>query len=174
MNRALGVVFIVAALGVCVIGSTVLGAGVAGMANSSLTPAAALLGFGLLFVILVAPLGGFGIYILVRSKGEAAAEQEAAKQRKILDMVSAHGRVDISDVVIELHSNTDEVKSMIYKLVGMGVFSGYINWDNGVLYSEEAVGLRGLEECKHCGGKLTLAGKGIVKCPFCGTEYFLS
>jgi tRNA(Ile2) C34 agmatinyltransferase TiaS len=55
----------------------------------------------------------------------------------------------------------------------MGVFSGYVNWDEGTLYSEQASELRNMTQCKNCGGNLTLAGKGVIKCPFCGTEYFL-
>jgi tRNA(Ile2) C34 agmatinyltransferase TiaS len=42
-----------------------------------------------------------------------------------------------------------------------------------VLYSAEVSALRGTTRCKHCGGEVTLAGKGVIKCPFCGTEYFL-
>jgi len=30
-----------------------------------------------------------------------------------------------------------------------------------------------LSNCQHCNGSLELAGKGIVRCPFCGTEYYL-
>ena len=31
-----------------------------------------------------------------------------------------------------------------------------------------------LTECPNCGGKLELAGKGIVTCPYCGVQIFLS
>ena len=89
-------------------------------------------------------------------------------------MVKARGQVNISDIIVELQSSLPEVQDMIYKLVGMGVFSGYINWDEGTLYSEQASALRDLQECRNCGGQLSLAGKGVVKCPFCGTEYFLT
>jgi tRNA(Ile2) C34 agmatinyltransferase TiaS len=65
------------------------------------------------------------------------------------------------------------VQNQVHALVGMGVFSGYVNWDDGVLYSAEAANLRDLERCKYCGGELKLVGKGVISCPFCGTEYFL-
>ena len=52
---------------------------------------------------------------------------------------------------------------MVYQLVGLQVFSGYINWDDGILYSSEASKLRELDKCKNCGGEITLAGKGIVR-----------
>jgi tRNA(Ile2) C34 agmatinyltransferase TiaS len=63
---------------------------------------------------------------------------------------------------------------MIYELVGLQVFSGYINWDQGILYSSDASKLRELTQCKNCGGEIQLVGKGVVKCKFCGTEYFLT
>ncbi len=63
---------------------------------------------------------------------------------------------------------------MIYKLVGMELFNGYINWDEGKLYSVEAAGLVNLTSCKNCGGQIKLAGKGVSKCPYCGTEYYLA
>ena len=28
--------------------------------------------------------------------------------------------------------------------------------------------------CPNCGGEITLSGKGIARCRFCGTEFFLS
>jgi len=171
MNRTVGFILIAVAVGICVIGGALL---ITGMVGNRLTTAGAVLGFGLLFVVLVAPLAGGGIYAVVRGRREAETDRQAKMQRKILDMVKARGQVNISDIIVELQSSLPEVQDMIYKLVGMGVFSGYINWDEGTLYSEQASALRDLQECRNCGGQLSLAGKGVVKCPFCGTEYFLT
>jgi tRNA(Ile2) C34 agmatinyltransferase TiaS len=62
---------------------------------------------------------------------------------------------------------------MLHELVGMGLFAGYVNWDEGMLYSRQASELRQLSQCENCGGQLELAGKGVIRCPYCGTEYFL-
>ncbi|HQE18876.1 MAG TPA: hypothetical protein PK607_10240, partial [Aggregatilineales bacterium] len=131
------------------------------------------LGLVLLFVVLVGPLAAAGVIALTRGRKEIAEQAAAANQRKILDMVKTRGQVNISDVIIELQSDMPTVQDMIYRLVGMGVFSGYINWDEGTLYSAEAASLRELQNCRNCGGELSLAGKGVIKCPYCGTEYFL-
>ena len=139
---------------------------------ADLSIAARVLGAGLGAVI-VLPLLGAGVFLLIRSGQEEKAGEETTKMRRVLDIVKSRGRVPVSDLVLELKSNRDQVQVWIHSLVGMGVFSGYINWDEGVLYSAEASQLRGLEKCKHCGGDVKLAGKGVVKCPFCGTEYFL-
>jgi len=77
-------------------------------------------------------------------------------------------------MVLEMQLPRDRIKEMIYSLVGLGVFSGYINWDKGVLYSSDASKLRDLKQCPNCGGEITLTGKGVARCRFCGTEFFLS
>jgi hypothetical protein len=132
--------------------------------------------FVLLLVLAAIPaivLAAFGVVMLRQGAKEAVDTEEAARQRKILDMVAAQGEVQISDVAIELQSDTETIKDMLHRLVGMGVFSGYINWEKGVLYSVDASALRELSQCKNCGGDIKLTGKGVASCPWCGTEYFL-
>ena len=124
--------------------------------------------------ILVFPLIGFGIALIVRSGREAAADAERGELRKILDVVKSRGQLQVSELVIELASTRQEVQDQIHSLVGMGLFSGYINWDEGTLFSEEASQIRDLKRCKVCGGEVEFAGKGVVACPYCGTEYFLT
>lgn len=171
MTRTVGVLLIVVAVAICLIGSLWLGAN---LMSGSAQIGGTVLGFALLFIVLVAPLGGFGIVTLMRGRAEQSETEQADEMRKILDMVKTRGRVNVSDVVIELKADMPTVQNMIYRLVGMGVFSGYVNWDEGVLYSEDASALHDMTQCKHCGGNLTLAGKGVIKCPYCGTEYFLA
>ena len=170
MTRTVGLLLIIAAVVVFLIGSAWLIADVPNQSNA----AATVLGFALLIVILVAPLAGGGVFVLIKGRGAQAEKAEADALRKILDMVKTRGEIDISDIIIELQSDLSSVQAMIYKLVGMGVFSGYVNWDEGTLYSAEAASLRESTQCKHCGGNLSLAGKGVLKCPFCNTEYFLA
>lgn len=171
MTRTVGIILIVVAVGICLLGAVLLGTG---LASDKLQTSGAVLGFGLLFVFLVAPLAGGGIFALVKGRQEQSEQASADAQRKILDMVKAKGEVDISELIIELNSDLDTVQGMIHKLVGMGVFSGYINWEKGVLYSSEASELRELQQCKNCGGTVEFVGKGVLQCPHCGTEYFLA
>jgi hypothetical protein len=79
----------------------------------------------------------------------------------------------LSDAAVEMQVPREEIKNWVYRLVGLGVFSGYVNWDDGILFSKQASELRSLQSCAKCGGKLEMAGKGVIKCPYCGTEYFL-
>jgi len=170
MTRVVGVLLLVASVGVFLVGGAWL---LTANFAQGLSLDATVLGFGLL-VLVAGVLAGGGLLVLWRGRSEQAEQVKAERLRKILDIVQTRGQVKLSDIIIELHSSLPDVQNMVYELVGMGVFSGYVNWDEGVLYSAEGSALRETTQCKHCGGSLTLAGKGVLKCPFCGTEYFLS
>jgi hypothetical protein len=118
------------------------------------------------------PFVGAGIYLVIRGRAEEAELADVSRQRKILDMVVTRGQVKISDLVFELKSNSDRVRDDIYKLVGMGLFTGYVNWQEGVLYSREASQLTG-NKCPNCGGEQQFAGKGVITCQYCGADVFL-
>jgi DNA-directed RNA polymerase subunit RPC12/RpoP len=118
------------------------------------------------------PLIGGGIFVWRRGEQQADRRVAAQRQRQILDMVKTRGQVELTDLVIELDSTTDQVREDIYKLVGMGLFTGYVNWNEGVLYSQEASQLTG-NSCPNCGGEQTIAGKGVITCRYCGAEIFL-
>ena len=170
MGKFLGIALIVGGL---VVGIIVVVLMNVYRSEGNLTAGAATLGMALGLLILVLPQWGFGAFFLWRGQQDTAVNQKAAQQRKLLDMVKTRGQIYISDLVIELNETRDDVYNMLHQLVGMGLFSGYINWDEGVLYSREARELREITNCYNCTGELELAGKGIIKCPWCGTEYYL-
>ncbi len=170
MGRILGIILIAGGI---VVGIVITVLMMVYRGEGSLTPGAATLGWVLGIAILVLPQLGIGIFLLWKGGQEATASAKANQQRELLSIVKSRGQVDIRDLAIEMQVSKDEVQDMIHDLVGMGLFSGYINWDEGILYSSEASQLRELTNCRHCGGQLELAGKGVIRCPFCGTEYFL-
>jgi hypothetical protein len=170
MGKNLGIILIIGGL---VVGGIIVALMTVYRNEGSLTSGAATLGIVLGFLVLVLPQLGFGAYLLLRGRQEAVVAESAGKQRQMLGMIKARGQVNIADLAIDLRTNRDEVQRMIYELVNMGLYSGYINWSEGTLYSSEASELRTLDRCKQCNGQLELAGKGVIRCPFCGTEYFL-
>jgi DNA-directed RNA polymerase subunit RPC12/RpoP len=123
--------------------------------------------------IISAPLIGFGIYTLNKGAGEVVEEVQIKRQQKLLGMVMTQGKVDVSNAAIELGITRDQTKVLIYDLIGKQLFSGYVDWNAGMLYSTDASKLKD-GTCPKCGGKLELAGKGLVKCPYCGSEVFLN
>lgn len=170
MGKTLGVILI--------IGGIVVGAIIVVLMNvyrseGSLTAGAATLGTVIGLLVLSLPQLGFGAFLLLRGQQEAVVAESAGKQRQMLGMIKARGQISIADLAIELRTSRDEVQRLLYELVNMGLYSGYVNWTEGTLYSSEASELRSLDRCKNCSGQLELAGKGVIRCPFCGTEYFL-
>ena len=156
-----------------VIGAAIaLLAAIWGLTNSGLASSARVLNIAI-GIILGLPLAGFGLYLLNKGASEANDEKTIAKQRKLLNLVMTKGQVDIREVAVEMDVARDEARNLIKDLVGKQLFSGYIDWNAGVLYSIDASKIKD-GKCPKCGGKLELAGKGLVKCPYCGSEVFLS
>jgi hypothetical protein len=168
-SRLVGIVLSIAGLVIAVIA----GLWIASQVAAGMTTGGAIVGAGIAFIPVVL-LMGFGIYLYQRGGEEAQEESIMRKQRQLLDILKSRGQVSVNDMALEMNVSVDTVKEMVHQLVGLQVFSGYVNWNEGTLYSSEASKLRELKQCKNCGGEITLAGKGVVVCRFCGTEYFLS
>ena len=143
------------------------------LATSETTSGGLVLGI-LLALIVLTPIFGVGVYLFRSGKEEKAQYDVVQQERKLLNMVLTQGQVTIPQLVAELQQPTDTVKDMIRSLVGKQLFSGAINWEKGVLYSVESQNLVGSRKCPNCGGDLRFAGKGLIVCPYCGSEVFLT
>lgn len=169
-GHTLGVVLIAAGI---ILGVAIVAWLAFGIIEGGLQASGAVLGLILALLILVLPLVGAGVIILVRARNESAQMARIREQRELVNIVKTRGQVEISDLVLELQSSTDQVRRDLYELVGRGLFSGYVDWDRGRLYSVEARELNERSTCPNCGGQLELGGKGLVKCPYCGADIFL-
>jgi len=168
-GRLIGIILIVVGTLLCLVLSGVFSSSV--LSQETLHMGGLILGLAIAFFI-AAPVVVVGIYLVVRGRAEEAEMADVGRQRKILDMVKTRGQVNITDLVFELSSTSDQVRDDIYKIVGMGLFTGYVNWDDDVLYSKEASQLTG-NKCPNCGGEQEFAGKGVITCKYCGTDVFL-
>lgn len=144
---------------------------VSGVTEGRLSTSGFLLGL-VVVLILALPLFAAGAFLAVRGRSESQQYNQAAQQKKLLNMVRTQGRADIPELALEMNVTRDQIKEYIYDLVGKGLFTGYINWDEGVLYGREASAMQ-TTKCPNCGGVREVVGKGIVKCPYCGSELFL-
>jgi hypothetical protein len=160
-TRIIGIVLIIVSLGI----DAWLAAGLASGSRG--------IGVALGFVLFSLPFLAVGIYLLLNSRGEVKAESKADKERAILNAVMTRGKVGIPDLAIEGNLTREQVRDYIYDLIGKDLFRGYVNWDKGELVSAEAAHIKD-GTCPNCGGQVELAGKGLVRCPYCGTETYLS
>lgn len=170
-GKVVGIILIAFGVLVCVLAAVLLGTQ---LVSQETSVSGAILGLLLVFLVLVAPSVGAGGYLFVRGRQESAELAEVEKERKLLNIVLTRGQVSIADLVLELQSTRDQVKAWIYDLVGKGLFSGYINWNEGILYSRQAGEMRASRKCPNCGAELEFAGKGVITCPYCGSELFLA
>ncbi len=168
-GRLIGIILVIVGVLICVGGTAV---SFSSTRNVEINAIGGLVLGVVLSAFIAVPFIGAGIYLVIRGRAEEAEMAHVSRQRKILDMVKTRGQVDISDLVFELNSTSDLVRDDVYKLVGMGLFTGYVNWDDGVLYSREASQLTG-HKCPNCGGEQEFAGKGVITCQYCGTDVFL-
>ena len=141
--------------------------------ESGLRLSGAVFGGALIFIILVLPMLAGGWFIYQRSRREGAQFAHVGRQRKLLGIVEAAGQIAVPDLALQLEATRDEVRSDLYDLVSKGLFAGYVDWDKDILYARQASQLRGSENCPNCGGQVTIAGKGLIRCPYCGAEIFL-
>jgi hypothetical protein len=167
-GRTVALILIALSLIIMVAGALYL---FSGMVEGRLGLSGFLLGLALV-LMLTLPLLGAGVFLLVRGRSEAQQFAEAEKEKKILNIVRTKGQANVAEVAIEMDLTRDQVKEHIYDLVGKGLFTGYINWDEGILYAREAAEMSSTK-CPNCGGVREVVGKGIVKCPYCGSDLFL-
>jgi DNA-directed RNA polymerase subunit RPC12/RpoP len=133
---------------------------------------------GALGLFVLAGLPALGLFIgsavLFRIGSQVGHElSDIAEERAILEAVNARGEVFLPQLAAEMHSNPDRVRDAVYRLAGKDLFTGYADWKQQKLYSKEASKMTEGGVCPNCGGKLELAGKGTIRCPYCGTDIFM-
>lgn len=159
-----------------IIGIIILAWLISGVADdeSGLRASGAILGGGVLLLCVVGPLLIGGVLLWRRGSVENAQLGNVRRQRTLLGIIESAGQISVSDLALQTQGTRDSVRSDIYDLVSKGLFTGYIDWDRNMLYARQASQLRAGRTCPNCGGEVNLAGKGIVRCGFCGAEIFLT
>ena len=172
MGRTIGIMLIVAGVLICGVVTLFLGLGAGGSGPSSLSSAGAVLGIALFGVVPLLLFGGFGIFLVVKASQEAKEMADVQQKERLLGMIQSAGKVSVGAAAIEMKMTRDQIKNAIYELVNQGLFSGFINWQEGFFYSNDAANVSS-NKCPNCGGIREIVGKGIVKCPYCAVELFV-
>ena len=162
-------------VGLAIMGITVVlfVAWTAAVAASGTTGGGLILGLFLALVV-CAPLLGIGFYLWRKGQQEEGEFAQVAREKKILNMVLTQGQVSVQEIIVELQLPRATVEEMIRNLVGKQLFSGAINWEQGLLFSVDSQKLTDGRSCPNCGGEVELAGKGLAQCAWCGSEIFLT
>ena len=95
------------------------------------------------------------------------------RQRLLLELVRAQGRVRLEVLARALATAPDILNDWIYQVIQRGQFNGAINWKEGWLYSSTARQIGADSRCPHCGGQLVPTGPGLAGCLHCGSDLFL-
>jgi len=173
-GRLIGLVLIGIAV-VMVLGAGIWVFGASSQSESGLNSGGAALTMGCALLV-AAIVAGFGIWFLMQGRSETTQFADVEKQKRILNMVKTQGTVEISTLALEMNMPLDRVKAAIYDLVGKGLFTGYVDWKGGRLVSSDAAAMSqqaATGKCPNCGAPQSMAGKGIVRCDYCGAEIFL-
>ena len=92
------------------------------------------------------------------------------KQRQLLELTEVRGRVTMKDLGKYLDVSVNQVYEWIYQLVQRNQFSGYVHWENQMVYAGFARNMGDKTKCPQCGGTLSPSPGGRIVCLHCGTE----
>lgn len=168
-SRLLGIALIVTGVLILLLGGLWLAAETVEQGGRLST---AIFGLGLIAVVLTLPCLVAGGLLLRRGQARERTWLEVEQEKRLLTAVLTRGQVPISDLAIEMDLSRQQVQEHLYDLVGKGLFTGYVDWKGGVLYAREAAQMP-QDACPNCGGRREIAGKGVVRCPYCSAELFL-
>ncbi|MEO8288874.1 MAG: hypothetical protein ABI670_20865 [Chloroflexota bacterium] len=127
-------------------------------------------------LLIAALIAGFGVWFLMQGRSEAGQFAVVEKEKRILNIIATQGTVQLSSVALETNMPMDQVKSAIYDLVGKGLFTGYVDWKSGKLVSADAAVINQAVisgKCPNCGAPQVVGGKGVIRCEYCGAEFFI-
>ena len=98
-----------------------------------------LLGTALLGFIPSALLTGYGSYQYIQANEEpdVSATTDVRHQRELVDLIHQRGVIAIGEAAQELEISEHDVKDAIRQLLELGIFTGDVDWDEDILYSQK-------------------------------------
>jgi hypothetical protein len=132
----------------------------------------AILGAGFFGLIPALLFWTVGVVFWRQHNIEAGKRREVHLQEEILQRVMTRGRCKFEELARELRVAPGAIEEALYDVVGMRLFTGYVNWPGREIIAMEAEQISG-DKCPNCGGAIELAGKSMARCSYCGTQVFL-
>ncbi len=145
----------------------------AGRAAGKIDAPAAVLGVGIFAALPALAAVAAGALLVRAGLRQDRRLRQIALDRQVLERLAARGQLYLPELSAELGVGLDELRECVYRIAGENLLAGYINWAEQRLYSADAAALTQRSVCPNCGGRLELAGRGVIRCPYCGTEIFL-
>lgn len=92
-------------------------------------------------VLLFIPVGTLvlaGIYLRTRQKSVVEPESMVEKQRHLVDLLNVRGTVPVSEMAAALQVDEGTLRELVEQLIRLEIFTGQVDWDNGVMYAAPA------------------------------------
>lgn len=98
-----------------------------------------LIGIALIGFIPSALMAGYGTYQYIQSDEEpdTIPDIDVWHQRELIDLLHQHSAISIPDAAQRLDISENDVKESIRQLLELGIFTGDIDWENEILYSQK-------------------------------------
>ncbi len=129
----------------------------------------------LIFVPLTG-LVGLGIYLYVRGgvvpAVQAAPVSTLQTQREMMALLRDRQQSSLSELAQLLKTGSEDLPPMIYELVRLDLFHGYLNPERDIVALLPTDQVNRLTQCAVCGAALASDGWTTLRCGTCGTEYF--
>ena len=122
----------------------------------------------------LATTGEIAAVIDTTTRRAFTAARFADKEQQLVATVYERGRTALFDLARELGLSEDRLRQLLYDALEHRRFNGYVDWHRGTVFSADARRLREGRQCPNCGGSMDLAGGGVIACPYCRTEVFLT
>jgi hypothetical protein len=102
-------------------------------------PLSGLLGIVLLGFIPSALFSGYGAYQYsqVDVEPDVIPDVDVRHQRELVDLIHERGMISIADASHQLGISEHHVRDAIRQLLELGIFTGDVDWNEDVLYSQK-------------------------------------
>lgn len=96
---------------------------------------------GIVAFVVVTPIYLFGTYWYVQGSRDIpdVGTSEMEIQRALIDLMRVRREISFAEAAAELEIDQATVREQIESLMALGIFTGRVDWDAGVIHAEDAL-----------------------------------